>query len=370
VLTVAVDATPLVGERTGIGKAVDGLLRALSDGPDLGLVGYGLTGVGWRRLRGSLPAGVKPSRGPMPAGALLRLWGRADHPPVEWWTGPVDVVHGTNYVVPPARRAGRLVSVWDLTAVRYPELCTPTSRRYPELVQRAVSGGAWVHTGACSVAEEIIEHFDVDRARVRVIPPGIDPPVTGSREGAPPSAKGAGPPYILGLGTTEPRKDFPGLVAAFEQIAPSHPGLELWIAGPAGWGEDQLHAAIERSPVRERVRRLGWVADVSALIGAAEVFAYPSLYEGFGYPPLEAMSLGVPVVATSAGAVPEVAGDAVLMVEPGDRDALAAGLASAVDDSGLRSKLVEDGRSRAARFSWDRAADATRALYAEIASCR
>lgn len=343
---------------------MSGMFRELPGRAGLSVVGYGLTAGGWGRVRRALPRQVRPSRGPMPAAAMLRLWSRADVPPVEWWTGRVDVVHGTNYVVPPARNAGRLVSVWDLTAVRFPELCTPTSRRYPPLVERAIKQGAWVHTGACSVAKEIVEHFGAEPSRVKVIPPGIDPPSGRARP------KEARAPYVLGLGTSEPRKDFPGLVAAFERIALSHPDMELWIAGPEGWGEERLRETIARSPFRQRIKRLGWVSDVAGLIGGAEVFAYPSIYEGFGYPPLEAMSLGVPVVATSAGAVPEVAGDAVVMVEPADADALADALARVIDDNELRSKLVDRGRARAARFTWEAAAGSMHALYSEIAGSR
>jgi len=172
------------------------------------LVGYGFTGRGWRRLRSRLPSGVRPARGPMPAAALLRVWSRQDHPVIERWTGPVDVVHGTNFVVPPSGRAARMVSVWDLTALRWPDLVSPTARLYPELIARAVAKGAWVHTGAESVADEIVEHFRVDRRRVVVIPPGVDVLPSPPRV---PAAR----PYVLGLGTTEPRKDFPTLVAAF-----------------------------------------------------------------------------------------------------------------------------------------------------------
>src|SRR6202035_5587525 len=102
VLTVAIDATPLVGDRTGIGVAVTGMVRELSTRPDVQLVAYGLTARGWSRLRAALPSGVRPPRGPMPAAALLGAWARAEFPAVEWWSGQVDLVHGTNFVVPPA----------------------------------------------------------------------------------------------------------------------------------------------------------------------------------------------------------------------------------------------------------------------------
>jgi glycosyltransferase involved in cell wall biosynthesis len=355
---VAIDATPLLGDRTGVGVAVTGMVRAVAEHGESALVGYGFTATGWRRLHRILPSGVRPARGPMPASALLRLWSRRDDPVVEWWTGPIDVVHGTNFVVPPSRRAARMVSVWDLTAVRWPDLVSPTARLYPGLIARAVDQGAWVHTGAHSVADEIVDHFGADRERVVVIPPGLNP--------IPPAAtQRTGRPYVLGLGTTEPRKDFPSLVAAFAQLAPSD--VELRIAGPPGWAEGDLEKAIDRSPARDRIRRLGWVEDAGSLMAGATVFAYPSRYEGFGLPPLEAMAAGVPVVATATGAIPEVVGDAALLVEPGDADALARALDTALHDDDTRRRLIDRGRVRAAGFTWSAAGSALAAAYRRAA---
>jgi glycosyltransferase involved in cell wall biosynthesis len=200
-----------------------------------------------------------------------------------------------------------------------------------------------------------VEHFGADPAQVVVIPPGVKVGPAGPRP--------AGPPYILGLGTTEPRKDFVSLVAAFERVAANHPEVELRVAGPAGWAETAVSEAIRSSPVRDRIRRLGWVEDVATLIAGAAVFAYPSVYEGFGLPPLEAMALGVPVVATSTGAIPEVLGDAAVLVVPGDPDGLAEALARVLDDSALRDQLIERGRRRAADFTWDAAGQAMAHAY-------
>jgi glycosyltransferase involved in cell wall biosynthesis len=360
--TVAIDATPLLGDRTGVGVGVAGLIGELATRPEVALVGYGFTASGWRRLRARLPAGVRPTIAPMPAGALLRIWTRLDLPPIEWWAGRVDVVHGTNFVVPPARRAGRLLWVHDLTSVRYPELCTPTARRYPALIARAVRQGAWVHTGSQAMAAEVVEHFGVEAGRVRVIPPGVTVPAVGR----PPPPRTGGRPYLLGLGTAEPRKDFPGLVAAFDQLAGAHPDLELRLAGPPGWGEADLAAAIARSAHGGRVQRLGWVDDLGPLLGGAAVFVYPSRYEGFGFPPLEAMALGVPVVATAVGSLPEVLGDAAVLVPPGDPTALAGAVDQVLRDDALRQRLVAAGRDRVGRYTWPKAVDRLLATYEDL----
>jgi glycosyltransferase involved in cell wall biosynthesis len=362
VVAVAIDATPLLGARTGIGVVVAGFAGELAGHRELDLVGYGLTTRGWRQLPGSLPREVRPARGPMPAGALLRLWRLLNVPPGEWWTGPVDLLHGTNFVVPPSRRAARVVSVWDLTAVHHPEWCTATARRYPALIRREVGTGAWVHTGSHSVAAEIIDVFGANPERVRVVSPGVRVRT--------PDVRAPGPPYVLALGTTEPRKDLPGLVAAFDLIASGQPELRLHIVGPSGWGEPQLQAAIAGSAHRDRIRRIGWVRDAATQIAGAAVLAYPSRYEGFGLPPLEAMSLGVPVVATAVGSLPEVLGDAAELVAPGRPDALAASLDRVLADSAVRTGLVQAGRARAAQFSWAASGAALVSLYRDALRSR
>jgi glycosyltransferase involved in cell wall biosynthesis len=379
VVTVAFDATPLLGERTGIGTAVGGWLAALARRPDLRMRAYGLTLTGWRSLPGELPAGVRWVKAPLAAGVAQRVWARTDFAPTEWWAGPVRVVHGTNFVVPPARRAARVLTVWDLTCVRYPQLCPPAALRFPDLVARAVERGATVHVPSHAVADEVAEHFAVPAERLVVVAPGVEParrlsarPATLSAgRPAPPAAPAGGPepgvPYVLALGTVEPRKDLPTLVRAFDAVADRHPDLVLKIAGPEGWGEDELRLAIDAAAHRRRIERLGWLADPAEVMAGAALFAFPSLYEGFGFPPLEAMAAGVPVVATAAGSVPEVVGDAALLVPVGDADALAAALDRALQDSAERERLVAAGVARVAEFSWQRAGDGLADLYLRLA---
>jgi glycosyltransferase involved in cell wall biosynthesis len=372
-LRVAVDATPLLGDRTGVGVFTSGLLEALAARDDLELRGYGLTWAGRRQLAGLLPRRVRRCRLPMAAAPLLNLWRWLDGPVGEWWTGPVDVIHGTNFVVPPTRRAAQVVSVHDLTAIRFPELCNDNALAYPVMVSRALRRGAMVHTPSAAVATEVMEVFGLDSSRVRAVPLGFGAvgevlAPSGAAEPAA-AAAAAGPPYVLALGTVEPRKDFPTLVRAFDRVAADR-DLELVIAGPVGWGEHALTEAIGASRFRSRIRRLGWVAEAerSALLRGAAVFAFPSLYEGFGLPPLEAMAAGVPVVATDGGAVPEVVGDAALLVPVGDEAALAGALARVLDDDSLRNRLVAAGAERIAGFTWERCAEGMVQLYRDAVS--
>lgn len=323
-----------------------------------------------------LPAGVEAIGRPMPARPLQTAWRAGGFPPLEWFTGAVDVVHGTNFVVPPTRRAARVVTVSDLTMVHYPEMCQPATLRFPALVSRAVSDGAWVHTHSHHVAAEVRSAFGVPPERVRVVYPGVPArwhppadPTAGDGVRAALEAVGA-TRFVLALGTVEPRKGLPGLVRAFGQVGPARPDVAVVLAGPDGWGTSELEAALAGCPVADRVIRLGWVDEPTRrwLLGEAQVFAYPSLYEGFGFPPLEAMSAGTPVLTTSAGSLAEVAGGGSLCVPPGDDDALAAALESLLDDPSERERLARRGSAWWSRFTWEQCGEGMSALYHEAAS--
>jgi glycosyltransferase involved in cell wall biosynthesis len=316
-------------------------------------------------------------------------WSHLPGPPVEWFIGPVDVVHGTNYVVPPTRRAGRVVTVHDLSALRYPQLCDASTLEFPRLVRRAVAAGAWVHTPSRYVADEVIEELAVDPGRVRAVHHGIpgqgrvlgsgpdsrcrpDPTVPAGRggddhddAGMPPGTKR----YVLAVGTVEPRKDYPSLVHAFDMLAEKLEDVALVIAGVDGWGAGALDDALVRSRRSDRIARLGYVtpARLERLLARAAVVAYPSVYEGFGFVPLEAMAAGVPVVATAVGAIPEVAGDGALLVPPADVDSLAEALESVLSDEAARSDLVQRGRLRANSFTWEACAEGLANLYSQAA---
>src|SRR5580700_10024892 len=261
-LRVAVDATPLLGTRTGVGRFCEGALGALAASGELDVDAFAVT---WRRrqmLPPLVPAGVRVRQRAMPARPLHLAWAHLPGPAVEWFVGAVDTVHGTNFVVPPSRHAARVVTVHDLTTVRFPELCDRATLGFPRMVRRAVSDGAWVHTPSRFVADEVVAEFDADPGRVRVVYHGVtppDPPVTSSPSPSPfpppppspttsSSADIALPPgtarYILAIGTVEPRKDYPGLVRAFAPVAAADRDVALVIAGADGWGARAFHDAV------------------------------------------------------------------------------------------------------------------------------
>ena len=369
--TVAIDVTPLLGARTGIGAAVAEIvaaLRALEAGPDL--VPYTLS-TRARLQRDAVPSDTRFV--PIPARILLRSWARGDRPRIDRWLRPAQVVHATNYLAPPSRLP-TIVSVYDCSFVRYPELCTPEVRAFEPAIHRAVARGATLHTGSEFVAQEIEEIFGRGlraAGRLVVIPLGI--PALGDESRMPPAVEAAlgGAPFVVAIGTLEPRKNLAHLVGAFGVVAASHPELRLVIAGHDGPGRPEIEAAIARLPVglRARVVLAGAVSDAGrrALLENAALLAYPSIYEGFGFPVLEAMSAGIPVVAARAGSIPEVAGDAALLFEPTNEHEMAAEIDRVLTDATTRAELIARGRDRVHSFSWDHTARMLASCYRRVA---
>jgi glycosyltransferase involved in cell wall biosynthesis len=364
ILKVALDGTPLLGQPTGVGVFAASLIEALHARPDVEASSYA---VSWRtrgQLATRVPQGVSTEQRAMPARPLKWLWSHSDRGQAERFLPPVDVLHGTNFSVPPSKRSGRVLTVHDLTCVRFPELCEADTLRYPSLIRRALNRGAIIHTPSTSVADEVREHFGVGWDQVMAVHSGVPLLAHPDRDAAR-TLVDQRRPYILSVGTAEPRKDLPGLVAAFDDLAAREPDVQLVLVGPSGWGSGPLDEAIQRSKASDRIIRTGFVPDatLAGLLAGARALAYPSLYEGFGFPPLQAMAAGVPVVATHAGALTETVGGAALMVEPRNLSALAEALEVAAFDDAKRGILITAGLARVADFTWEATAEGMMNVY-------
>lgn len=360
-LRVALDVTPLFGPATGIGRVTEALVSRLGTDRGLDMTGVLISHRARHGLADRLPSDWRGVAMPVPAQACHWLWRRADRPALKGF----DVVHGINYVVPPAADGRELVAVHDLTAWRYPELVDAHSRHNPRLLNRAMARGAEVHTGSRFVADELINDLGLPADRVHAVINGFTPSATGCPANGRRLAQGR---YVAAVGTIEPRKDYVGLVRAMEYVWERFPDLRLVVAGRSGWGAEEFQAAVDACSHPELVVRLGYVDDDQRadLMAGAETLVYPSLYEGFGLPVLEAMDAGVAVVATAAGSVPEVAGSAAVLVPPREVEELAQAVISVVDDQALRAKLIDLGREQAARFCWDDFASDMAALYRRL----
>jgi glycosyltransferase involved in cell wall biosynthesis len=354
-MRAAVDVTPLLGARTGIGELVAGLIGALNDRDDVQVVPVALT---WRG-RGEAGAGHRP----IPARLVQRLWSRHDVLPISRWVSPVDVVHGTNYVVGPPSHgrsshgrsaAPRIVTVHDLATVKTPELCHADTLVFPQLIRRAVASGAFVQTDSQTTADEVIDWLKIDPNRVRAIYPGVPTLGAGRSTGLDPRVHSQ--PFLLSLGTEDPRKGLHRLVAVLPELLRTRPDL-LWVhAGGNGWGTDQLNAAISQLTTQQRsaVVRLGRVTNDQRawLLRNAEVFVYPSINEGFGFPPLEALSVQTPVIAHQLPVLAEVLGSTnAVLVDAGNPKLL---LNAILAQPGRRP--VTDKNFTVGDFSWSQMA--------------
>jgi glycosyltransferase involved in cell wall biosynthesis len=300
-----------------------------------------------------------------PAALAHRTWRRVGWPNADRALGDVDVVHGTNYVVPPSARP-RLVSVYDCWFLRHPEQANGDVRRAGAVLRRSLDTGAVVHACSEATGSAVAEIFPGAPVHVvRLAPIPLAPPPR-----HPPVAELAGARYVLALGTIERRKNLPRLVAAFALAAPRVPDLRLVIAG--GDGDDRL--AVDRAidaagaSVAQRILLTGWVDDSarSWLLHHASALAYTSLDEGFGFPLLDAMQAGVPIVASNVGSIREVAGDAALLSDATDVDAIAQHLVDAVTDDPTRERLIGAGARQLRAFSWDDTARQMSDLYRRL----
>jgi glycosyltransferase involved in cell wall biosynthesis len=295
---------------------------------------------------------------------LARLWYRLRLPiPAEIVTGHLDVFYSPDFVLPPTRHACQtLLTVHDLSFVCHPEAFVPPLRRYLDrVVPRSIERASLVLADSAHTCSDLIRLFAVPHDRVKVIYPGVD---TRFRPQAEPGESArlreryaiGDQAYVLSVGTLQPRKNYVRLIQAFVR-SPATKGkdVHLLIAGGRGWLYEDILAEAEK---HNSVCLLGFVDDLDlpALYRGAALFVFPSLYEGFGLPVLEAMACGVPVVSSSSSSLPEVAGDAALLVEPLDVDALAEAITWALEDDDLRRGMVERGVVQAARYRWARSA--------------
>ncbi len=301
----------------------------------------------------------------LPRTGLYWSWNRARWPPVERATGPVDVIHATAMAVPP-RTAPLVVSVHDLAFLHHPDYFTARGLRF---FKRSL---ALTHTQADLVVTPSQHSADdcvaagISSDRVRVVPNTVDDgQVNESEAEATRRRFGVGERFVLWVGTAEPRKNLDRLLEAWKRLGRT--GEELVLVGPAGWKSNLGRTVASAGP---SVRRLGFVSDADkrALMRAASVVCYPSLTEGFGLPVLEAMMQATPVVASAAGALPEVVGTAGLLVNPTRVEEISEALVGLLDDPGGAAALGWKGRDRAvAEFSWSRTAEGLMAVYEELA---
>lgn len=376
-MRIAIDYNAGLHQLAGIGRYTRDLVRALADlnTGDQFVLFYAARDVAQdapgaielREIQRAYPQiAVVPL--PFPERWLTILWQRARVPiPVEYWTGPIDIVHAPDFVLPPSRTRRRLLTVHDLSFRIYPEAAHAGLRRYlNQAVPRSLRRATRVLADSQSTADDLQHLMNIAPSKMSVLYPGIGTRFqrihdqhllaqVRARYGLPER-------FLLHVGTIEPRKNLERLIAAFAQVRTKHPDVGLVLAGKPGWLADSiLYAARETAgviltgPVAD--------ADLPALYTLATGLVYPTLYEGFGFPPLEALACGTPAAASAVSSLPELAGNAMALFDPHDSSAIAAAIEQMLSDPSISERARTVGPEQAAQFSWERTAQRLSEIY-------
>lgn len=375
-MRIGLDAIPLAAAKTGIGHYTDALSTWLArTHPDheyelMSPFDFSVDRGNGHHSELSYPPNLNKRF--TPVRSIFRKWWLVGLPSL-LQLSPVDVFHGTNYCVPLWAPCPTVVTVHDLSlftqAATHEDANVERGRRRMPIMARRASG---VIAPSEWTRKEIIEYLGVREDRIRVI-------FEAARESMRPlTADQAAPvlerhsidfPYILFVGTIEPRKNLQTLIAAYDELLrTSTEKPHLVICGGRGWLDSDVFKRVEELHIRDMIHFTGYVDDddLPALYSSALVFVYPSLYEGFGLPPLEAMACGTPVITSNSSSLPEVVGKAGLTFDPRDVKLLARNLSNVLTDVSLRGHMRISGIEQAQRFSWARAANETQVVYDEV----
>ena len=375
--TVAIDYTPAIRQQAGIGRIIRGQVAALiaaASNLDLRLFVVGRVDESERR-QAPLPLHTTP----IDERNMVRLWHRLDVPlpRVEWFTGgPLDLLHATDFVLAPSKARRKLLTIHDLAFLFYPDAAMPSLHHYLNVVvPRSVRRADALVADSQHTAQDLHEQWQVPLERITVVQGAVDHahfrPIGDPQQLAEVRQRyGLGErPYILALSRLEPRKNFVRLIEAFaaarEEARLPH---RLVIGGRKGWLYESIFARVQELGLVEDILFPGFIADVDlpALYSGAAFFAYPSLYEGFGLPIVEAMACGAPVLTSGNSCLPEAGGRGAIYVEAEDVDSIAQGIVRLATDSALRAQLAGAGQEHAAQFTWERSAQQLLSAYRKL----
>ncbi|MBN1679051.1 MAG: glycosyltransferase family 4 protein [Anaerolineae bacterium] len=373
---IGIDYTAAYEQGAGIGRLVRELITALAAHDSA--TPYRLFVAGASRQTLPPPPGVNFHWHPTRITPLwfARIWHRFRVPlPVEAFVGRVNLFHATDFTLPPTLPGTRtILTVHDLSYVRAPETATPVLKAYLDtVVPRSVRRAFHILADSQATKDDLIELYGTPPEKITVLLSGVTArfrPVADEQMRLAVCQRYTIPdnPYIFSIGTVQPRKNYTRLIQALLALGPGFKDIHVVIAGGRGWLDDPIYRTVEETGLADRVHFIGFADDddLPVLYSGAACLAYPSLYEGFGFPILEAMACGTPVVTSTVSSMPEVAGDATLLIDPYDVDALAGALRRLLSDSGLRDDLAERGFKQAAKFTWEQSAQHLRQIYTTI----
>ncbi|NCC52809.1 MAG: glycosyltransferase family 1 protein [Spartobacteria bacterium] len=368
-MRICVDIQSAVAQRAGVGRYTSSLveeLPRLAGDDDIQCFFFDFQRKG---LPVNVPrAHLRVNRW-LPGRLAQKAWKTLAWPPFNWLAGPADLYHFPNFILPPLTHGRSVVTIHDLAFLRYPETIEPRNLRYLSArIRDTVERADAVITVSEFTARELCELLQVPRARVFSIHEGLSSRIARPEAPAITSMKeryGLEQPYLLFVGTLEPRKNIPFLIDVFEHLQED---VSLVIAGMRGWKDEPIMERIRTSPKAGQIHYLSYVpeGDLPALYAGAELFVFPSIYEGFGFPPLEAMACGTPVISSAAGSLPEVLHPAASIMNDFCAEAWAAHIQTLLTDETLRGAMRRDGIEHVRKYTWASCAQQTWDVYRQV----
>ncbi len=364
-MRVAWEVTPLNVPPTGIGRYILGSLDAMACArPNWDIRAIAVAEQeGIERIRASL-AGMPPNvtlrpTVKSPAWFTRRLATDFGVRSLERFSGDVDAFLDSEWFRPRQKGGMRLAIVYDVIPLLFPEWVSPRTRKAHLRSLKQVSDRADRIISISEVTKrDLVEHFGIAPERISIAYPGVGEEYLHAAPVAPAVVQGR--PYIVVVGTTNARKNLLRMLEAFALVATAHSEVDLVVVGAADVDEPAIREAVDRLGVGDRVHRLGYVSDqeLAGIVAAAQLLVFPSLYEGFGMPVVEAMSVGVPVAASANPSLDEACGGAAARFDPLDVEAMAASISGVLGDASAVEDLVDRGRAHAAQFTWSAAGEA------------
>jgi len=377
-MKIGVDVTAAVTQGGGIGRYTRELIHALTAvDPHNTYHFFAAKNPATSPVPDPIPQAknVQLHTAPVDERWLYRLWYRLRLPlPVQWFTGGLDLFHSPDFVLPPVHgRIPTLLTVHDLSFVHHPETFPERLVTYlNQVVPWSINRATHVLADSQATKDDLTAVWQVPAEKVTVLYSGVHDrfqPVTNAQKltAVRQQYSLGSAPYILVVGTVQPRKNYQMLIRAFQPVAQTHPH-NLVITGGKGWLMDEMMAEVGRQGLDSRVLFAGFVADTDlpALYSEADLFVFPSLYEGFGLPLLEAMGCGVPVISSNASSLPEVAGNAAVLLSPHDEAAWTEAMNDLLADPAERTRLVAAGFRQSHQFTWQQSAHQLLGLYKQL----
>lgn len=375
-MRIAIDYTAAIRQKAGIGNYVRRLVDALLAQDSVNSYTLLTSGRPTRERPFPQADNVRGRSIYIPDRYLNIIWYRWRLPLyTTYFSGQVDIYHGPDFALPPTGKTLRkVVTVHDLAFLEHPEYAVPSlAATLSKVVPEAVAAADVVCTVSEEVNRTLIKHFHTPREKLTVIPNGVSPYFRRITDPILLQAThhkfGLKHPLVLGVGTLEPRKNHIGLIKAFYQAQKKKKGpAMLALAGGKGWLYEETQNLVEELKLTKKVRFLGRVTDLElvTLYNMADVFAFPSFAEGFGVPPLEAMACGVPVITSNTSSLPEVVGDAGLLIDPHNTGALSAAIMRILEDKQLQEDLRQKGYERVKLFTWQESARKMLTVYQKL----